>query len=91
MDLIPIDGTIGTTSTSILPAVIAVFVCIVSIVLIIAITDFFVYTSILVLTLILYLLLWLLLTSALQFYTLTLCVCYLPAFSLHLYILHNLE
>nr|WAB53815.1 E5 GAMMA [human papillomavirus 74]WAB53909.1 E5 GAMMA [human papillomavirus 74]WAB54246.1 E5 GAMMA [human papillomavirus 74] len=91
MELIPIDGTIGTTSTSLLPVVIAVIVCFVSIVLIIYITDFIVYTSILVLTLILYLLLWLLLTSALQFYILTLCVCFFPAWSLHSYIVQNLE
>nr|ALT54751.1 E5 gamma [human papillomavirus 44] len=89
MEHIPIDATIGATSTSLLPVVIALFVCFVSIVLIIFISDFIVYTSILVLTLLLYLLLWLLLTSALQFYLLTLCVCFFPAWYIHFHIVHT--
>nr|CRF31285.1 E5a protein [human papillomavirus 11] len=89
MEVVPVQIVAGTTTTLILPVVIAFAVCFLSIVLIILISHFLVYTSVLVLTLLLYLLLWLLLTTPLQFFLLTLCVCYFPAFYIHIYIVQT--
>ncbi|ABC79061.1 E5 [human papillomavirus 13] len=91
MEFIPVDVTTQETSKSLLPLVIALTVCVVSIITILWISEFLVYTNVLVLTLILYILLWLLLTTPLQFYLLTLSLCFLPALCVHQYILQTQE
>ncbi|CAA44660.1 E5 [Pygmy chimpanzee papillomavirus type 1] len=89
LQVVPVDFTAKATSQSLLPLLIALTVCFLSIIILIFVSEFLLYSSVLVLTLLLYLLLWLLLTPPLQFFLLTLSLCFLPAFCIHQYILQT--